>query len=80
MGKGVDMSPTSCFWKKALLKDLVQEEKVSSGSKVMTVSLALPVPQSLRALVFLMLDTAVKTDRFSVPFFLFSPLPFQLFS
>lgn len=67
MGKGVELFPTNCFWNKALLKDLVQEEKVSSWSKVM-VTLSLAVPQSLSALVFLMLDVAVETDRFSVPF------------
>jgi len=27
-GKGVELSPTAHFWQKAILKDLVREEKV----------------------------------------------------
>lgn len=64
-GKGVEPSSPNYFWKKPLLKDLEQEEKVSSRSKVMVVSLSLPIP---RPLCTLTLDGAVKTQ-------ILSPLP-----
>lgn len=44
MGKGVELSSPNYFWKKPLLKDLEQEEKISSWCKVMVVSLSLPIP------------------------------------
>lgn len=54
MGKGVELFSPGYFSKNPILKDLEQEERISSWYKVMVLPLSLPVPRPLCALVLLM--------------------------